>query len=280
MPVSAASIAQRVANLSPRERIFLGAGAAAILLFLLYLLIGPDGTGSEPAPAPQADLGETQSVMPPVQSVMPPPGAAPEAPPATAPVVAVPSLEGVTLYGVLGGGPGGGAVIVGTEERQRVVRVGREVVPGARLKEVGLGYAVVETGGGDMRIELRGAPAAGSASPAAPAPAPAASATPAASVATPEQRTAQTLDFRTGLAPHKEGGRTTGFTVRPGARMPMLQSAGLRPGDIIVAVNGQAFTSEEKVMELSDELATSYTAEIDYLRAGKPMKARIDVNRK
>lgn len=278
MPVSAASIVQRVARLNRRERIFLGAGAAAILLFLLYLLLASKGT--EQAPAPQADLGETQSVMPPVQSVMPPPGAAPEAPPATAPIVAPPSLQGVTLYGVLGGGPGGGAVIVGTADRQRVVRVGRDVVPGARLKEVGLGYAVVETGGGDMRIELRGAPSTGSVQ-AATSTAPAASATPTAVPATgQEQRKAETLEFRTGLTPHKEGGRTTGFAVRPGAKMPMLQSAGLRPGDVIVAVNGQAFTSEEKVMELSQELATSYTAEIDYLRGGKPMKARIAVNRK
>jgi general secretion pathway protein C len=92
------------------------------------------------------------------------------------------------------------------------------------------------------------------------------------------RRQRETLEFRTGLAPRKENGRITGFAVRPGARLGVLQRAGLQPGDVIVAVNGQAFESEEKVLELSGELAGSYEAEIDYLRGGKPMKASIAVN--
>lgn len=274
MPRAPAFLADRLASLAPRERRFLLIGAAVVLLFILYLLLRPDETETELTPEVVAD--ETQSVMaPPAQSVMPPPTAAPEAAPA--PAAPPPSLQGLILYGVFGGGPGGGAAVVGTEGRQRLVRVGRDVLPGARLKEVGLGYAVIETSTGDVRLEFnKGArPDEPAAAPAAPSAEPATAPSP-----DPEQRKVERLEFRTGLEPHKVDGRTTGFAVRPGARMPLLQRAGLRPGDVIVAVNGQPFQSEEKVMELSEELASSYTADIDFLRGGKPMKASLVVNQR
>ena len=66
----------------------------------------------------------------------------------------------------------------------------------------------------------------------------------------------------------------------PGARLPLLEQAGVRPGDVIVAVNGQAMMSEEKVLELSEEIATSYIAEFDYLRDGKRMKGKMEINKR
>jgi general secretion pathway protein C len=175
------------------------------------------------------------------------------------------------LQGVMGGGPGGGAAIIAFPDgSHRLVRVGREFLPGVTLKEVALRHVILATAGGDMRLEFNKAAvsAGGGATPAAAGP----------QGGEEARRQRETLEFRTGLAPRKENGRITGFAVRPGARLGVLQRAGLQPGDVIVAVNGQAFESEEKVLELSGELAGSYTAEIDYLRGGKPMKASIAVN--
>ena len=64
------------------------------------------------------------------------------------------------------------------------------------------------------------------------------------------------------------------------AQLEILERAGLRAGDMIVAVNGQAFRSEEKVLELSDELASSYTAEIKFLRDGRRLKGKLEVNKR
>ena len=83
-----------------------------------------------------------------------------------------------------------------------------------------------------------------------------------------------------GLTPRKVGGRTTGFAIRPGANLPALQRAGLQPGDVLVAVNGQAFESEEKVMELAREIAGSYTADFEFERGVKRMKASTEVNKR
>ncbi|MGS1017105.1 type II secretion system protein N [Allosphingosinicella humi] len=242
--------------LSRRERILLAGGAAAVVAFLAYMTLRG---GAAPA--------EDIVVASPPPTIAP---SLPAPPPTVAPPVASASVDGLMLQGVMGGGPGGGAAIIAFPDgSHRLVRVGREFLPGVTLKEVALRHVILATAGGAMRLEFnKAAVSAGG------------EATPAAGPQGGEEarRQRETLEFRTGLAPRKENGRITGFAVRPGARLGLLQRAGLQPGDVIVAVNGQAFESEEKVLELSSELAGSYTAEIDYLRGGKPMKASIAVN--
>lgn len=244
--------------LSRRERILLAGGGAAVIAFIAYMMLRP---GAE-APAEEDIL-----VLSPPSAVAPP---LPAPPPVAQPVASA-SVDGLMLQGVMGGGPGGGAAIIAFPDgSHRLVRVGREFLPGVTLSEVGLRHVVLATAGGAMRLEFNKAAvsAGGAATPAA-----------AGSEGGEEaRRQRETLEFRTGLAPRKENGRIIGFAVRPGARLGLLQRAGLQPGDVIVAVNGQAFESEEKVLELSGELAGSYEAEIDYLRGGKPMKASIAVN--
>lgn len=244
--------------LSRRERILLGGGVAAVVAFAAYMMLR-GGT------APEEDI-----VL-----ASPPPAMAPSLP-APPPAIAQPapsaSVDGLLLQGVMGGGPGGGAAIIAFPDgSHRLVRVGREFLPGVTLKEVALRHVILATAGGDMRLEFnKAAVSAGGGATSAAAAGP--------QGADEARRQRETLEFRAGLAPRKENGRITGFAVRPGAKLGLLQRAGLQPGDVIVAVNGQAFESEEKVLELSSELAGSYTAEIDYLRGGKPMKASIAVN--
>ncbi|HEX8256934.1 MAG TPA: type II secretion system protein N, partial [Allosphingosinicella sp.] len=255
---------QRLAALSPRERLFLAAGLAALLAFLIYLLMPA-------AEEPPVELGEEAAMPAPEFAPAPPPAASAPLPPAAPPA----SVAGLVLHGVLGGGPGGGAAIIRFPDgSQRAVRVGREFLPGLTLKEVGLRHALIATAGGDMRLEFN-KPAeavAGTASaPAAPSP---------AEASAEQRRRRETLQYRMGLAPRTEGGRVVGYAMRPGASLPLFEQAGLRPGDVIVRVNGKALKSSEKVLELSDELATSYTAEIEYIRGGRRMKGSVPVNKK
>lgn len=257
-----AGLAGRLDRLAPRERRLLAVGAAAIAAFAVYLLL-PGADGEEAAEAPPVELAEA------------PPSAATlsyEAPPAP---VAIPepaaSPAGLVLHGVLGGGPGGGAAIVSDGGGvQRTVRVSRPVVAGLTLKEVGIAHMLLTGAGGDFRLEFNKAarPAATSIAVQDQAAAP------------PADRRRETLQYRMGLEPRSSNGRVMGYAVKPGADMPLLVRAGLQPGDVIVKVNGDAMRSDEKVLELAEELGSAYTAEIEYLRGGQRKVAKLEVNKR
>lgn len=256
---------ERLAGLSPREKKLLAVAAILLVVTLLFLLIGggeeEGGGGVELARAPPSAVAP-----PPSPPLVPPPPAAPAAP--SADPTAVSSL---VLRGVLGGGPNGGAAILSSADgSQRLVRVGRPVLPGVTLKEVGIRHALLSTPSGDMRLEFNKA----AEFQAAPAPAAAAVAPAPGS----EGRERDTLQYRIGLEPRRQDGRISGFTIKPGAELPVLTRAGLRPGDVLVAVNGQPFESEEKVLELSNEIAGSYEAEFTFERAGRRLTTKAKIN--
>jgi len=203
-------------------------------------------------------------------AVQPLPTPAPQLPVSMAPVA---SVDGLILYGIGGGGPRGRAALLGTAGGgQRMVPAGKEYRPGLRVREVGADYVLLASAAGDMRLELNryGPLVEARAVPTRTLAAAPLSAAPTGS--------AEVLKLRLGLAPRKTGGRITGFTLRRGADLPLLQRAGLKAGDVLVAVNGQAFESEEKVMELPQEIAGSYTTEFEYERGGKRMKSKLEVN--
>jgi general secretion pathway protein C len=151
------------------------------------------------------------------------------------------------------------------------VTIGKEFRPGARVKEIGLSYAIIATQAGDLRMQLGRAGStaiAGSAATGAGA---------GDAGTSPASTYRNTVDYRHGLQPMRSNGRISGFALKPNAALPQLQEAGLQPGDILVSVNGQAFESEEKVLELSNEIATSRTAQFEFLRNGKKMAASLVV---
>lgn len=253
-------LASRVAALTRRERLFLGLGAAVALLLLVLILAG----GEEEAPS--VELG-TPPAGQQAASTLPPPPPAPIV--ASAPMVAPAppaSAEGLVLHGVLGSG----AAVIGLPGgTQRFVRMGGQVTPGLVLKEVALKHVVLGGAGGDLRLEFNRPAVAQAATPAP-------SATPAGTG--DRQPGREATQYRLGLAARRAGGRITGYTVKPGAELPALHRAGLKPGDVLVSVNGMAFDSDEKVLELPGEIAGSYTAEFEFERGGRRMKTGLEVN--
>lgn len=240
------------------RRLLAGLGGA-LLVTLLTLAFSGSGDEPELPPPPPA----------PTMAIRPLPTLAPPLPVSAVPVA---SVDGLILYGIGGGGPRGRAALLGTAGGgQRMVPAGKEYRPGLRVRQVGADYVLLASAAGDTRLELNryGPPVEARAGP---------TRTLAAAPPAAPTGSAEVLKLRLGLAPRKSGGRITGFTLRRGADLPLLQRAGLRAGDVLVAVNGQAFESEEKVLELPKEIAGSYTAEFEYERGGKRMKSKLEVN--
>jgi general secretion pathway protein C len=170
------------------------------------------------------------------------------------------------LFGLLGRG----AVIALPDGRQSFFAVDREVRPGLKVARIEQNHVVLTSTGGEVRLGFDGV------SPVAPASSPADAAT---SQAPPtDRRRDEAMAYRFGLAARRVDGRITGYALRPGASLPLLRRAGLQPGDVIVAVNGQTFDSDEKVLELPNEIAGSFAAEFEFERAGRRMRASLAVN--
>lgn len=207
---------------------------------------------------------EAEAVAAAVATPLPAP-AAPASPPPAASAAQPQSLEGLSLYGVSAAGGGAGTAVLGfAPEAQRAIRVGSDYRPGIRLVAVGAGHAVLASGGSEVRLELAQAYRAG-----------AASETRLAGNGGTAQAQAKP---RMGMVPRKSQGRTDGFAIRDPREVPALQKAGLRQGDVILAVNGQSFDSQEKLLDLPREIAGSYTAEFEIERAGRRMKVSLPVN--
>lgn len=142
-----------LAGLAPRERRFLGAGAAALVLFLIVLATQ---TGGAPDPDDRVELAQAPAGGAPTTVATPPPappaGFAPAPPP---PQPSPPAQGALQLYGVVSGGPGGGAAIIGPAGgSQRAVRIGRPAGGGMILKEIGPRHALLSGPSGDIRLEL------------------------------------------------------------------------------------------------------------------------------
>lgn len=234
----------------------LWAGMAAAGGALIYTLLPqqPATTAFPPPPAP----APAPMALPPAA---PPPPVAEAAPPA--PAV---SAAGLILYGVSGGGPAGLAAIIGPASGSpRVVPVGREYRPGLRVSEAGPTWAILVSGGEATRLEL-GGKSAPAELPRGEAPAPAA---PSRSASGGDP--AETMAYRLGMQPVAQGGRTIGYVVKPGARLPHLGRAGIAAGDTITSVNG-SMLDEERLMELSWTIANSESTEFEVIRNGRKLK--------
>ena len=84
------------------------------------------------------------------------------------------------------------------------------------------------------------------------------------------------------VAPYASALRSTrtregkpGFVWRPGARLDSLAQAGLKPGDVIVGLNGMEFHDVERVQELADELAMGRTVALTYMRDGRRQETTV-----
>lgn len=191
----------------------------------------------------------------------------------------------------------GFAVVAGADGSERAFRVGEDVVPGVRLAAVHPDRIVLSRGGVEETLRLprernlapadivRASPA--TASSRAPRPAAGGAAKTADTTASAVQvkvaddaqqalaRLRQNPDElikRVPVVPVLDGGRLAGVRVAPGADAALLGKFGLRSGDVVTAVDGQAVDSFARGQQILSNLAAARSARVTVLRDGKPVE--------
>ena len=139
----------------------------------------------------------------------------------------------------------GAAIIQLPDGRQLSFGVGEEIMPGVTLAAVGFDFVTISRGGTQEQIfidQSQPVPVAGG-DPNSTTPVP-----PGTQVVTPQgPQTPSAGMGAINFVPRMAAGGVTGVMVTPGSDGGRaLSAAGLQPGDVIVAVNGQRVTSLEQ----------------------------------
>ena len=192
-------------------------------------------------PEPLADTAPTPVAI----TAAPMAAAGPPARPVSAPIPADLSLTGLRT------GQDGGMAIVQLGGRQYRLTPGRTLPGGLALLRTEPGRAILTGPGGEQALAFPDAPRNGAA-PSAQATVPGGDPTP----------------WRLALTPVRDGGQMTGWRLGNLSSLPMLARAGLKSGDILISANGQALASEEKIIELPQELAMNGRVDLRYRRGG------------
>lgn len=168
---------------------------------------------------------------------------------------------GYTLFGVRRAGADDSSAILGKDDQQASYAVGREIAPGIVLDSVGASHAVLTAKGARHRIELQR-----HRDPVPPLPATLPVGAPQATAAAgaPPTIDPRALLAEAGLRANDAGG----YTLIPRGDGALLRQVGLKSGDILLSVNGQAL-DPERLGELKDELKGQSQVTIRYRRDGK-----------
>jgi len=249
-------------QLEARDKRALIGGSAVVVALLAYLL-WPSTEDPTAVELVAADQRQGAAAPAPAMQVPPPNSAA--TPPPVAPVAAPAAMpEGITLVGVAGSG----AIFSFKDGGQRFVGRGRPVAPGIVLQGVALRHVILAAGPTSYRLGFGGVPTPLQAS-----------AGPVVAARTPRPDLArETALYRQALTPHRVNGDVVGYQLAGNVPLPVLQRAGLRPGDILVSVNGNSVDSSEKVSELAGEIHAAKRADIQFIRDGQTQRVIVDVS--
>jgi len=195
---------------------------------------------------------------------------------------ASPGGSQMRLFGVRAGGADGGSAIIGLADgRQVSVGAGETVEPGLVLQSVGPDHVVLARGGSLSRLDFGDTPV-GAAPPPPPPPGPQTVAPPAPAAAVPAAGAgvdAAQLLAQAGLRPRMRGLRLDGFTVSAAGEGSALAAAGLQAGDVLLAVDGTALDSPERIAGLRRQLAGAASVTLRFERDGAVQTTTIRTGR-
>ena len=175
----------------------------------------------------------------------------------------------------------GSAIIATPDGLQRSFAVGEEIVPGVTLTSVDFDSVTISRGGTAEQLFMDQSPPAEVVAPGPPA-APVSAAAPPVAVpaipgAAPPPPPSLTDDMS--FQPRVTGDSVTGLTVSPQGSGEGFRAAGLRPGDVVVAVNGRRIDSPERARSVMADLAGARRAAVQVERDGRIVTLRLEGGR-
>jgi general secretion pathway protein C len=164
----------------------------------------------------------------------------------------------------------GTAILSPSGGQQGAYAVGEEIAPGVMLATVGADHVEIDVGGRRMRLTFPGAGAAPALQMAGSLPADYSAAAKSATVPSVSSSTLGGLP----LQPVSRNGQPAGFEVMPHANGGVLAAAGLKPGDILISINGVSATSAD-LSAYRAQLLSGQSVEIRFERDGQILTARL-----
>ncbi|HEU5138158.1 MAG TPA: type II secretion system protein GspC [Steroidobacteraceae bacterium] len=251
---------------------------AAQLAFIVVAMTSRSRQAPPPAlaplpPPPQLDVGGMVNAHLFGNAAVQASGDAANAPPSSMPLV---------LAGVLATeDPKEGMAIIGeSAQAAKVVAVGQQVPGGAQLHSVYSDRAIIDRGGALESVFLpkrAGGPMMGT----EPAPMPVASAD--SNEAAIDRMRRLVNDDPGALSqvlrpqPVFAGGEMKGFRVYPGANRQAFARMGLRPGDMVTAINGTPLNDKERAQEIFGTLGSSTDARVTITRNGRQQELVLNI---
>lgn len=171
------------------------------------------------------------------------------------------------LFGLRAASDGGSAILQSGEGRQVAYRAGDRIAAGLVLDRVAPDHVLLRTPTGVQRLEpaARAAGHAGQAASGAAAMPAVVDPVPSAPVAADPAG----LLAAAGLQPRQQDGQVSGYLFTAQGDDPLLRQAGLRPGDVLLSVNGLAAGPEGLQELMQGQGGTPRQATLTFERDGQ-----------
>ncbi len=195
----------------------------------------------------------------------------------TGPVETITDLP-LTVYGIrYNAATGAGtAIIANNDGEQAIYRIGEEVSPGVTLSALEFDHIVLSRGGSRELLYLDQSQPAPSIQPSA-RPEQAPTAAPVTPTSARGRISASELSSGVSFAPAQQGGAFAGLNVVPTGDGSVFRAAGLRDGDVVVALGGQRITSPAQAAQLSGAFSPGSQVSLTVRRDGREVPVNITV---
>jgi len=211
------------------------------------------------------------------------------------------AVQSMILRGTLADrDPAAGVAVLDAGEGERAYRAGEMIAAGLKLARVYPDHAVVLRDGVEETLALtrdtnlqpaeivrKPGSARSDRADAPNAPSPSAPANGASQTVRASPQLQQTIDRarqnpeeiakRLQIVPVLDGGRVTGIRLSAGADASLMNQIGLRPGDVVTAVNGAPVDSLARGQQIVEGLRNASSARVTVLRDGRPTDITISL---